>query len=202
MTAGDDGLVAENPFSVRHVRPGAIAFRFPPGQSCRSLLERLRAHAWWGQIVGAHGSGKSALLATLIPAVEAAGRRVVLVELHDGQRRMPPGWDRRLPAAGDCLVAVDGYEQLRGWNRRRLRSFCRRRGLGLLVTTHQSMGFADLARCAPSLETARRLVEQLTRRHPTSLSHDRLAESFHRHQGNLREVLFELYDICEEADAK
>ena len=46
-------------------------------------------NGWWGEILGPHGAGKSALLATLIPAVERAGRRPVLVELHDGQRRLP-----------------------------------------------------------------------------------------------------------------
>ncbi len=54
-----------NPFSTRFVRPGALAYRFPPGESAATLVERLAASGWRGQIVGPHGSGKSTLVAAL-----------------------------------------------------------------------------------------------------------------------------------------
>ena len=60
-----------------------------------SLVERLRHNQWQGQVVGGHGSGKSALLAALVPAIERAGRQVVLIELHDAQRRLPADWRQR-----------------------------------------------------------------------------------------------------------
>jgi hypothetical protein len=66
---------AENPFSTRHVRPGAIAYQFPPGKSADRLVQRLGENNWQGQIVGPHGSGKSALMAALKAAIEQSGRQ-------------------------------------------------------------------------------------------------------------------------------
>ncbi len=63
-----------NPFATRHVRPGAIPYRFAPGSAAEGVVERLAAADWQGQIIGPHGSGKSTLLATLLPAIESAGR--------------------------------------------------------------------------------------------------------------------------------
>ena len=81
---------AGNPFSTRHVRPGAIEYLFPPGHGIEQLVRRLAQSDWTGQIVGPHGSGKSTLLASLRAALRDAGRRTHLVVLHDGRRRMPP----------------------------------------------------------------------------------------------------------------
>ena len=69
MNAVDDSSYAKNPFSTRHVRPGAIGYRFPAGKSAAVLIARLEKNDWQGQIVGPHGSGKSALVATLIAEI-------------------------------------------------------------------------------------------------------------------------------------
>ena len=185
-----------NPFSTRHVRPGAIEYLFPPGSTAESLLARLEGNSWRGQIVGPHGSGKSALVATLIRAVEESGRRVHLVELHDGQRRMPHDFWRSDSITPNTLVVVDGYEQLGFFNRLRLRRFCPRRALGLLVTSHSSVGFADLFRTAPDIATTVRLVERLVDE-GAPISADEVRERFSAHRGNIRELLFDLYDLYE-----
>ena len=118
------------------VRPGAMPFLYPPGQCAASIVARLRDSGWRGQIVAPHGCGKSSLLCSLIPAIELAGVRTALVALRDGQRRLPGGLhglDRLSPPA---VLIVDGYEQLRRWNRFWLKRFCRRRRIGLLATAH------------------------------------------------------------------
>ena len=66
MTPNSDPS-ADNPFSTRYTRPGAIPFRFPPGTSADGLVEQLRRQQWRGAIVGPHGSGKSSLVAALVP---------------------------------------------------------------------------------------------------------------------------------------
>ena len=185
-----------NPFSTRHVRPGAIDYLFPPGTSAESLLARLEGNSWRGQIVGPHGSGKSALLAALIHAVEGSSRRVHLVELHDGQRRMPRDFWRTDSITSNTVVIVDGYEQLGFFGRLRLRRFCRKRALGLLVTAHLSAGFPDLFRTAPDMATTVRLVEQLVDR-DSPISADEIRERFSVHKGDIREVFFDLYDVYE-----
>jgi hypothetical protein len=176
--------VAHNPFSTRHTRPGAIPFRFPEGLDAAGLTDRLEANGWRGQIVGPHGSGKSTLLEALLPELSRR-RSVIRVELHGDARRLPAEvWD-----AGDgTLVVIDSYEQLDWWTRRRVRKRCR----GLLVTAHRRSGLPDLYRTGVTAELAAAIVRGLLADEIPDLAR-RLA--FHR--GNLREVLFELYDRYE-----
>jgi len=189
---------APNPFSARHVRPGAIRFRFPAGKSAEGLLERLGQNNWQGQIVGPHGSGKSALVAALIASIERNGRRACLIELHDGQRRLPVS-RRRMSAFGPgTVLIVDGYEQLGPWGRFTLRRFRRRRGFGLVVTSHKSVGLPDLFRTTTSLGLAHEIVRDLLGSEPSPVAADEVDQPFTSHEGNMREVLFDLYDLYEQ----
>ncbi len=71
-----------NPFATRHTRPEAREYLFPPDANADSLIARLSASAWWGQITGPHGSGKSTLVQTLLPRLQAAGRAVDFYAFH------------------------------------------------------------------------------------------------------------------------
>lgn len=186
---------SSNPFSTRHVRPGAIPFFFPPGESPERLLARLAALGGRAQIVGPHGSGKSTLLAALAEGLRRCGRRALLIELHDGQRRLPPA---ALGAAepGD-LVMVDGYEQLSLWSRWRLRRHSRRRALELLVTAHRPIGLPTLWETSVDAPRARRVVDHLLGPGRSPITDQDLAAALARHPGDLREVLFDLYDLLE-----
>lgn len=158
------------------------------------VLDRLESQRGWGQITGPHGSGKSTLIASLLPELERRGRAPYLVNCRDGQTRQV---HKPIPK-GAHVVIVDGFEQLgpggRAWVR--LRCWCR--GLGLIVTSHQSMGLPDLYQTDVSPESAWRVVKQLAKDDEdqmigSSMIADRLAA----HLGNLREVLFEFYDLVE-----
>ena len=187
----------ENPFSTRHVRPGVVPFLFPGDQTAETLVDRLQKNGWWGQVVGPHGSGKSALLATLLPAVEHSGRCTCLIELHDGQRRLPAGFSRTFDLKPSTLLVVDGYEQLGRFQRFRLKRFCRRGGFGLLVTAHTSVGLPELFRTTAELAVVQRLVEQFQCECTFHVTQSEVAERFSQHAGNVREVLFDLYDLYE-----
>ena len=195
--SGPDESDRENPFCARRLRPGAHPYLFPAGQDVATLLERLRHNGWWGQIIGAHGSGKSSLLATLIPAIGRAGRQVRLVELHDGQRKLPADVCHREATAPESVLVVDGYEQLSGWSRLWARHYCRRRRCGLIVTAHAPVGLPDLFRTSPTLPLVQEVVGRLLQGRPTAWSAQELSDRFERHQGNVRELLFELYDLYE-----
>jgi len=190
----------QNPFSTRNVRPGAIAFVFPAGHDAESLVEQLAASGWSGAIVGPHGTGKSTLLATLIPAIKAAGRQVIRYELHDGQRKLPssPALPHGMPNA---VIAVDGYEQLSWWNRTRLRRQCRQQGWGLLVTTHEEIDLPTLFRTSVDEQLAGRLVQAMLPPGDTTISEADVTAALSKHRGNLREALFELYDLYETRSA-
>lgn len=189
---------ADNPFSACCTRPGAIPYLFPQGQSAASLLEQLQADGWWGQILGPHGTGKSTLLAALIAAIQQSGRATILIELHDGARRLPGGLAPLSALTAGALVIVDGYEQLSRWSRWRLKRFCRERSLGLLVTTHRSVGLPLLCRTESSLALAQELIDQLSPGWASWVSRREVEERYAFHGGNLRELLFDLYDRYEQ----
>jgi energy-coupling factor transporter ATP-binding protein EcfA2 len=186
---------AENPFVTRRVRPGAIPYFFPPHVDAAALVDQWRAAGRRGAIVGPHGSGKSTLLAALRGALAQSGHTTHLVELHDDQHRLP-----REPlataAAGDVLL-IDGFEQLGLLSRWRLGLLCRRRRLGLLITAHRETGIPTLLRTSIDASLARRVVDHLLGPEPERITDSDLAQSLRRHRGDLREVLFEMYDLYE-----
>ncbi len=83
FTAAVDQPFRSNPFCSRFVRPGAIGYHFPAGESVESIVERLHACQWRGALVGPHGSGKSTLLHALLPALNRAGWQTRLLTLHE-----------------------------------------------------------------------------------------------------------------------
>ena len=189
---------SENPFRASRIKPGAIPYVFPAGQNVAALVDRLRETGWWGEVVGPHGSGKSTLLETLIPAIHRVGRPTVLVALHDGQRRLPIklSSDSRLRAPG--VLVIDGYEQLGYWSRWIVKRFCRRQGMGLMVTAHASVGLPELYRTEVTSEAAERVIDQLLGGRSAPFSSQEVSERLAQHGGDLRETLFDLYDIYEQ----
>ncbi|CAN5662886.1 ATP-binding protein [soil metagenome] len=182
-----------NPFATRFVRPGAIPYLFPPGDSLEQLLQRLRASGGWGQIIGPHGSGKSTLIAAMLPELQRIGQEPHAVRLRDGWTR--PAWGP-IPN-GASLVVLDGFEQLSRWGRAWLRHCCQRRGLGLVVTAHEPIGLPDLFRTDVTPEMAWRVLQRLDSNQEPLLAPERVAERLAAQAGNLRELLFELYDLHE-----
>jgi hypothetical protein len=191
-----------NPFSTRFTRPGAIGYLFPPGQSSVRVLELLRNDNWWGEIIGTHGSGKTSLLSELLPLLEAAGRRVAFYNLHQGDRRIHitnavvASWN------ADAQIVVDGYEQLAWWSKRRLQSQVKAQKAGMLITAHQPMGLPPLFATQPTLALAQQIVAELQRTDPNHAVTDAdVAVAFTANRGNLREMLFSLYDVFKRRQA-
>ena len=187
-----------NPFCSRSIRPGATPFIFPNGKGADAVVDRLRSAGWRGEIVGGHGSGKSSLLATLMPAMIRAGRKVLLVELHDRQRRLPLDLDRQHRREPFDTLVIDGYEQLGRLCRFFLKRRCRQRGWGILATAHASVGFATIYRTAVTPELAIKVIARLLAGHAEPPKECEIRDRLDRHGGNLREVLFDLYDVYEQ----
>jgi hypothetical protein len=187
-----------NPFSTRYTRPGALGFHFDEGENEGTLVARLRRSGWWGQIVGPHGSGKSTLLATLRPALEAADRDVRFVSLRQGDRHLPlTGRDWRA-FSNDTQLVVDGYEQLRWLARWDVERRCRRRQCGLLVTSHRDLGLPALWTMNARLELALALVRRLLPPGDAVIDVCDVEIAWRSQNGNLRELLFSLYDLYEQ----
>jgi hypothetical protein len=193
----DLSFPAENPFCTRRIRPGALPYLFPSEMNWDLILGRLEDAGGWGEIVGPHGSGKSTLLAGLIPLLESEGWQVHRIDLHDGERRLPVDLRQIAETGKRLMLIVDGYEQLSVLSRFQLKRYCRRRGWGLIVTAHQSVGLPELFSTAVSLEQAKWVVGEILKDSEYSISAEELEESYTRCRGNLREMLFGLYDLFE-----
>jgi hypothetical protein len=190
-------VAQSNPFATRWTRPGAIPFDFGGRETSDSLVDRLAQKDWRGAIVGPHGSGKSTLVATLLPALDAVGRKAILIRLHDGRRRLPESLRRMDRLKRESLIVIDGYEQLGRLRRWRMAAQCRRFGCGLLVTSHHECGLPVLFRTQPDLSIVQRLVEQRLPPHEARIRSSDIELAWRRHGGNVRELLFELYDVFE-----
>jgi hypothetical protein len=172
---------------------------FPDGESAALLVQRLRENRWGGQIIGPHGSGKSTLLATLKPELETAGRQVLWITLHQGERRLP-ALDRRSLGPTTQLV-IDGYEQLSWWSRWRVKWLCQRSGAGLLVTAHADVRLPAIYQTASSEQLVQAVAAQLLGDGQAIISSGEIAAAYEATDGNMRETLFRLYDIYQERGA-
>ncbi|MGQ9562286.1 MAG: hypothetical protein ACUVQG_04460 [Thermogutta sp.] len=187
----------ENPFSARFVRPGAIPYIFPPGCSAESVYEVFVANQRLGAVIGPHGAGKSAFITAMTAWMENHNQPCLRLELHDGQRTLDQTTWQQLESLQDTVVTVDGYEQLSAWSRYQLRRLCRKKNLGLIVTAHSDIELPLLYAPEPNEDLAWQIVQYLLARGDPLISREDVQVSFNRHQGNLREMLFDLYDLYE-----
>jgi len=122
------------------------------------------------------------------------------IELHNAQRRLPSDWRGKTESAAisaPVIIVVDGYEQLSRLSRFCLKRYCRRGHLGLLVTSHVTVGLPEIFRTDCSLEMTQQLVAQLMQNQQVTIPAGIIAELFSKHHGNIREILFDLYDLYE-----
>lgn len=192
-------MYGENPFCSRRIRPGAIPFYFPQGVSIQTLLETLEKNSWCGQIIGPHGSGKSTLLAALLPEISRCGRRVIHLELQDGVRTLPLSDTELQEMDAETQLAIDGYEQLSYWTRRRIKSRAQKQGFGVIILGHEPLEYPDLYQTSRELAVAKLIVSRLLENTIVRIPESVVEEHFERYRGNLREMLFSLYDVYEEA---
>ncbi len=189
----------ENPFCSRRIKPGAIPFYFPEGMSNQTLVEILCLNAWCGQIIGPHGSGKSTLLASLLPEVEKCGRRIVHLELQDGVRNLPLSDEDFASMDEKTQLAIDGYEQLSYWVRRKIRRKSEKQKFGVIVLGHEPLEYPPLYQTSCELSTAKLIVSRLLENTIVRIPDSVVEEHFRQNHENLREMLFSLYDVYEEA---
>jgi hypothetical protein len=179
----------ENPFRSEVI--DGIRFR-PQGCTWEDLLERLESLEWRAAIVGAEGTGKTALLDEL---AERSPRRAARVELHGGETDPLPAAVDQLPEApgADTVVFFDGAEQLGpfAWLRFRRRVG---RAAGLVITSHRPGRLPSLILTTTSPTLLHDLVAEIVPDDIDALAPG-LEALFDRHDGNVRSCLRDLYDL-------
>ena len=142
--------------------------------------------------------GKSTLLADLAGQLRLRGRTVLATTLRKGCRRLPAGFLAAASSGPRTQLVIDGFEQLGWWHRWQVEACSWWRNSGLLVTTHRHCQLPVLAELAPDLRTVQNLVYDLLQGDRTVVTDNDVAASFARHNGNVREILFDLYDRYEQ----
>jgi ABC-type cobalamin/Fe3+-siderophores transport system ATPase subunit len=187
-----------NPFSTTRTKPGKIPFIFADRESLEQLLAEIERGQRM-QIVGAHGTGKSTLLTELITELQRAGYVVDHQVLRDGQRNLS-----LKPATVGCsaksVVVIDGFEQLSRWSRWRLRRHVKRIKSKLVVTSHVDVGFTTLHETKVDQKIVRCVVRSLVGDRHEYTSRELVNLLMADHGQNLREILFELYDIWQSSE--
>lgn len=190
-----------NPFSTRHTRPGSIVPLDAAGapMSVGRLVERLHRAGGSAVIAGPHGSGKSTLLWRLADAIEAGGSRVVRLRLRSWRDAGRVVSAVRL-AGRLGTVCIDSWECLPGPLRTPLALVAMGTKRRLVVTAHGGCGLPVLVRC----RTSRSLLEAIVGRLPgaehwygTVIEATDVEAAFCRRRGDIREALYELYDVFE-----
>ena len=182
-------LARLNPF--RSERVLAVRFR-AHGVSLEELVDRLLATVGRGALVGPEGSGKTTLQEDLVPFLEARGLHCHFLRLNwQNKRPVTDFWDHPLGPT-DALL-IDGAEVLSHWQWAKVRRHTREAGV-VLVTLHRAGRLPTLHRTATSPELLRDILGELD----YALDAEVARELWHRHQGNLRLALRELYDTAGE----
>jgi replication-associated recombination protein RarA len=180
-----------NPLAV--ARTDSLPFQFAES-SWESELKRLRILRFRAAIVGPKGSGKTTLL-------EQLHSRLVNLGHHCLFRRVPVSTTEQAAllveaerSPRDSILLLDSAEQLSRSNRRALLKKAFHLDWGLVVTTHRPEFLPTWIKCRTNLKLLHSLLVQL-------LPADNSAwqapanEAFRKHQGNIREVFRELYDL-------
>jgi len=213
-----------NPFCSRFLQPGHIPFCFPGTESISQLADRIRAPlgkratrsrksqaALRLSIVGPHGSGKSTLLHQLCQ--ELRGNRQSncrsdsgLVVLHSSSNKLAALRAILGRIHRDQWCLIDGYEQIPRWAQFLLVAWAKPRGVALCVTAHRlPWMFQTLWETRVDAHVESHVIECLLANVAakdggrSSVISDLLqsphwAVSRQKHQENLRESLFDMYD--------
>jgi hypothetical protein len=179
-----------NPFSSHLVEPKRGGFIFSGGKDLQDVINQLARSKFRGELVGPHGAGKSTLLTDIENYLAAAGRTVVRWQCSDRQRTLPPAWLSGSTMADDILI--DGAERLRRGQLALVRAATRLRRQGLITTTHRNKGLGAAIPIQADPWALAAKVAALTGCRADELEPE-IRRRLAAHQGNAREVLFELY---------
>lgn len=191
------GGLSTNPFATRWTRPGRITPRDALGRplDVTGLVRRFHGLAGAAALEGEHGSGKTNLLTAIAAEFLRDGTLSGSLRMR-GIRDVATAIGLVGQATPGTTVCIDGWEAMGPFAGGLVRWLARLRRCRLLVTSHRPTGMPLLWRCETSPDLLASLVDCLPS-HAGSIDPVDIRNSFSRHDGNLREALFDLYDLFE-----
>ena len=216
-----------NPFATKFVSAGRLAFAGLDENMLNRLAETLIQQNGHGQIIGAHGVGKTTLTYELEKRVmglceadstfkfvrKTIGTRGRIRSANStGQVELKEGFAGNRFQRGDSVAAsvpiktvlvLDGIGRMSWFQRLALIRSCQQKQIGLLVTSHHRVrGVKHLVTLAPDVARFESVFKTLTSDCEFQLSPQRLSEIFSDNDGNMREALMSCYDEFEASRAK
>lgn len=182
------------------------------------LVDLFEENDFKSQLVGSHGTGKSTLMALLANMLRNRGYQIFCCLLRDQQRSIPSDLfnDIRQFVQGENqeerssfstsstserekkIIFLDGFEQLSYFNAIAFQRFCRSNDLGLLVSTHSTVrGFPVLFRTISNQALVQRVIKFLLDETTWGMNEEQITALFVEYHGNVRDILFALYDEYE-----
>ena len=182
-----------NPFSVDRVQ--TIRYR-PSETTFDDILSRLGAMDYRAAIVGPEGTGKTTLLEDLQYALQRQGLPTRMVFVNDTSpldRRMRRQLISQLES--EEIVLLDGADAIGRVMWTFLRRHILRHAAGLVITTHRPGRLPTLIDCTTTPDLLNTIVTELL---PETHSIDAatLHHLYHHYEGNIRNCLRDLYDLC------
>jgi hypothetical protein len=182
----------DNPFSTDRL----LTLRYRPlGKPWDVLMRDLAALRYRAAIVGPEGSGKTTLLEDLGPRLREHGLfPSYFCAPQAAAVSIPPGITAFFRHLRERDVAlIDSAERLSSLQWAICR-FCARGIGGLIITSHTEGRLPTLINCATTPALLRTLLHELLGDDARQLE-GRVKRVFDKHEGNIRNALFEYYDL-------
>ncbi len=182
----------DNPFTTNRIH--RIRYRLY-GMTWEELLERLRELNHRAALVGPEGSGKTTLLEDLEPRLCEQGFTIKHLRLDRTGRIFPRSFLEPFLASltRRDVILFDGADLMNRPAWLWLKWQTKKAG-GLVITSHRNELLPTLVKCETSLDLLDEIVNELLGEESATMR-DLTQQLYLRHQGNLRNVLRELYDF-------
>jgi len=183
-----------NPFATHRI--DNLKYQFVT-KNWDAILVDLEQLLYRAAIVGPHGFGKTTFLNELGEILFLKGFSIYPIFINLKNRRLSLAQLKKmvLKINTQTIILFDGADLLDAWYWHILNVLFFKKAKGIVITAHHPTRLPTLFHCQTNIEILDHIIEELNETNDKSffpLSHT----LFKKHQGNIREVLRDLYMEC------